>query len=49
MNLKEMLKEAMDTLKNVKAAVEKGEKTADDLQQATDAVKDLQAKIKAAE
>ena len=49
MNLKEMLKEAMDTLKNVKAAVEKGEKTADDLQQATDAVKDIQAKIKAAE
>lgn len=49
MNLKEMLKEAMDTLKNVKAAVEKGEKTADDLQQATDAVKDIQAKIKAAD
>lgn len=48
MNLKEMLKEAMETLKNVKTAVEKGEKSADDLQQATEAVKDLQAKIKAA-
>lgn len=48
MNLKEMLKEAMEDLKNVKAAVEKGEKSAEDLQKATDAVKDIQAKIKAA-
>ena len=48
MNLKEMLKAAMDELKNVKAAVEKGEKSVEDLQKATDAVKDIQAKIKAA-
>lgn len=48
MNLEEKLKEAIETLTQVKKAVDKGEKTAADLQQAIDNVKELQAKIKAA-
>ena len=49
MNLKEMLKKAMENMANVKAAVEAGEKTADDLNEAIKSVEDLQAKIKAAD
>lgn len=49
MNLKEKLKEAIATLTNVKKAVEKGEKSAADLQEAIDKVQELQEKLKAAE
>ena len=49
MNLKEMLKEAIKKMTSLKAEVERGEKSAEDLQAAVDEVKDLQAKIKAAE
>ena len=49
MNLEEMLKKAMETLKTVKAAVENGEKSAEDLKKATNEVKEIQAKIKAAD
>jgi HK97 family phage major capsid protein len=49
MNLKEKLKEAIETLTNVKKAVEKGEKSAADLQEAIDKVQELQEKLKAAE
>lgn len=49
MNLKEMLKKAMENMANVKAAVEAGEKTAEDLNEAIKSVEDLQAKIKAAD
>lgn len=49
MKLEEMLKKAMETLKTVKAAVENGEKSAEDLKKATDEVKEIQAKIKAAD
>ena len=49
MNLKEMLKEAIKRMTSLKAEVERGVKSADDLQAAVDEVKDLQAKIKAAE
>ena len=49
MNLKDMLKKAVATLTEVKKAVEKGEKSADDLQKAIDEVKELQAKVKAAD
>lgn len=48
MNLKEKLKEAIETLTNVKKAVEKGEKSAADLQEAIDKVQELQEKLKAA-
>ena len=48
MNLKEKLKEAIATLTSVKKAVEKGEKSAADLQEAIDTVQDLQEKLKAA-
>ena len=48
MNLKEKLKEAIDTLTNVKKAVEQGEKSAADLQAAIDKVQELQEKLKAA-
>lgn len=48
MNLKEKLKEAIVTLTNVKKAVEKGEKSAADLQEAIDKVQELQEKLKAA-
>lgn len=49
MNLKEMLKKAMENMANVKAAVEAGEKAAEDLNEAIKSVEDLQAKIKAAD
>lgn len=49
MKLKEMLKKAMENMANVKAAVEAGEKTAEDLNEAIKSVEDLQAKIKAAD
>lgn len=49
MNLKEMLKKAMENMANVKAAVEAGEKTVEDLNEAIKSVEDLQAKIKAAD
>ena len=48
MNLKEKLKEAIETLANAKKAVEKGEKSAADLQEAIDKVQELQEKLKAA-
>lgn len=49
MNLKEKLKAAMDKMAEIKAAVESGEKKADELAQAIDNVKALQAEVKAAE
>ena len=49
MNLKDMLKEAIATLTEVKKAVMKGEKSAAELQAAIDKVQDLQARIKAAD
>ncbi len=49
MNLKEMLKEAIETLTEVKKAAMKGEKSAAELQTAIDKVQDLQARIKAAD
>ena len=49
MNLRELLKKAMENMANVKAAVESGEKSADDLAEAIKEVESLQAKIKAAE
>ena len=49
MNLKEKPAKAMEEMTAVKAAVEAGEKTADDLQNAIKAVKDLQDQIKAAD
>ena len=49
MNLKEMLKEAIETLTEVKKAAVKGEKSAAELQEAIDKVQDLQARIKAAD
>lgn len=48
MTLKERLEEAKTNLAAVKAAVEAGEKSAEDLQGAIDAVKGVQAQIKAA-
>ena len=42
MNLKEMLKEAIAEMTEVKKSVEKGVKTADDLQAAIAKVKELQ-------
>ena len=48
MNLKEMLKEAIATLTSVKKGVERGEKSAADLQEAIDKVQELQARLKAA-
>lgn len=49
MNLKERLKAAMQKMAEIKAAVEKGEKKADDLNAAIEEVKSLQAEVKAAE
>ena len=49
MTLKEKLVEAQNNLKNVMEAVNKGEKTAEDLKAATEAVKEVQEKIKAAD
>ena len=49
MKLKEMLKKAMENMASVKAAVEAGEKTAEELNEAIKSVEDLQAKIKAAD
>lgn len=49
MPLKERLKKAMAEMAEVKTAVEKGEKSADDLQKAIDAVKAVQEQLKAAE
>ena len=49
MNLKEMLKEAIAEMTEVKKSVEKGVKTADDLQAAIAKVKELQEKVKAAD
>lgn len=49
MNLKERLEAAKKALAATKAAVESGEKSAEDLQNAIKAVEDLQEKIKAAE
>ena len=49
MPLKERLKKAMAEMAEVKTAVEKGEKSAGDLQKAIDAVKAVQAQISAAE
>ena len=48
MTLKEKLAEAQNSLKDVMEAVNKGEKTAEDLKTATEAVKDIQEKIEAA-
>ena len=47
--LKKKLEEARKNLVDIKAAVEKGEKNADDLQKAIDAVKAAEANLKAAE
>ena len=47
--LKKKLEEARKNLVDIKAAVEKGEKSADDLQKAIDAVKAAEANLKAAE
>ena len=49
MTLKEKLEKSKKNLAEVKAAVEAGEKTAEDLQNAITEVKNLQAQIKAAE
>ena len=49
MNLRELLKKAMENMANVKAAVESGEKSADDLTEAIKEVEAIQAKIKAAD
>lgn len=49
MTLKEKLAEAQNSLKDVMEAVNKGEKTAEDLKAATEAVKEVQEKIKAAD
>lgn len=49
MTIEERLKAAMDTLAEVKKAVEAGEKTAEDLSTAMKDVKDIQAEKKAAE
>lgn len=49
MNLKEQLKKAMENMANIKAAVESGEKSADDLTEAIKEVEAIQAKIKAAD
>ena len=49
MPLKERLKKAMAEMAEVKTAVEKGEKSADDLQKAIDVVKAVQEQLKAAE
>ena len=49
MTIEERLKAAMDTLANVKKAVEAGEKTAEDLSKAMEDVKSIQAEKKAAE
>ena len=49
MPLKERLKKAMAEMAEVRTAVEKGEKSADDLQKAIDAVKAVQEQLKAAE
>lgn len=49
MNLKERLKAAMQKLAEVKAAVEKGEKKADELNAAIADVKALEAEVKAAD
>ena len=49
MTIEERLKAAMDTLANVKKAVEAGEKTAEDLSKAVKDVKDIQEEKKAAE
>lgn len=49
MKLKEVLEKAKKELKETKAAVEAGEKSAEDLQAAIEAVKTAQANLKAAE
>ena len=49
MNLKEMLKKAIAEMTEVKKSVEKGAKSADDLQAAIAKVKELQDKVKAAD
>lgn len=49
MNLKERFEAAKAELADIKASVEAGEKTADDLQNAITAVKDIQEQIKAAD
>lgn len=49
MNLKEMLKEAIAEMTEVKKSVEKGVKNADELQAAIAKVKELQDKVKAAD
>ena len=49
MTIEERLKAAMDSLANVKKAVEAGEKTAEDLSKAVKDVKDIQEEKKAAE
>ncbi len=49
MNLKEKLEAAKNELTEIKAAVEIGEKSADDLRSAIDSVKAIQENIKAAE
>lgn len=49
MNLKERLKAAMEKMAEIKAAVEKGEKKADELNEAITEVKALEAEVKAAE
>ncbi len=49
MTIEERLKAAMDTLAEVKKAVEAGEKTAEDLSNAMKDVKDIQAEKKAAD
>ena len=49
MNLKKALEEARKNLAEVKAAVEKGEKTADDLNEAISAVEVAQKNLEAAE
>lgn len=49
MNLKDMLKEAIADMTEIKKAVEKGAKGADELQAAIAKVKELQEKVKAAD
>lgn len=49
MNLKERLEAAMKKMAEIKAAVEKGEKKADELNEAITEVKALEAEVKAAE
>ena len=49
MNLKERLKAAMEKMAEIKEAVEKGEKSADELAACIEEVKGLQAQVKAAD